>query len=415
MSKKTTVSTPLRVDFSDYLRVQNDGGIWWRLVDAVKVGAGYVSVRDDDENLVTTLRATNNMVQANERTLLAEFGPTHYTEQRPRLIVRQHDRLVEAQEFLDWLARYLTDSGDSSIVFPSELARAVRTAKLAPVARSPEAPAWVSLTLSLEGLFDRPFDDLPAARRVRVEHEFFPYQWDQLAELQRRSIARQNDARNDPALEPERKFWWDFSVRKDALEREIASLADAPSSTALDHAQKKDRLTTLRQELAVMKRQERSDEERRKRWKKSDLVAPMPSDAVRYTPYPKAMKNLANRFGATPDELAAWVFMGKNDNGLVAYLNANELDPPPRFSFHDRDPSSNNDFDYVAPLMACWFDEAELAAFTARDRYVTGAMLCERWRDHIINSKPTIYPQPQHHATKEISRNYRINDALSRC
>jgi len=381
MNKKTTVSNPLHADFSDYLRAQNDGGIWWRLIDAVKLGAGYVPVRDDDQNLVATLRATNHMAQANERTLLAEFGPTRCTQDHPKLLVRAHDRFVEAQEFLDWLAQYMAASGDSTIVFPAELARAVKAAKLAPVVQSAETPAWVSLTRSLEGRFDRPFVKLPEAVRARVEREFFPYQWDELAESQRRSVARQNDARNDPALEPERKFWWDFHVRKDALEREIASLADAPSPTALDQAEKRDRLTALRQELAVMNRQERSDEARRKRTQDEAFVASTPSEAVRYTPYPKAMKYLADRYGATPDEMAAWVFMGPTVNGLSAYLNANELNPPPRFSFQDRDPSTNNDFDYIAPLMACWFDEAELAAFTARDRYVTGATLCERWRD----------------------------------
>jgi len=70
--------------------------------------------------------------------------------------------------------------------------------------------------------------------------------------------------------------------------------------------------------------------------------------------------------------------MGPQFHGLAAYLNANELDPPPRFQY-GVGIGNEHDFDYIAPLVACWFDEAEIAAFPATERYVTGRALLARW------------------------------------
>jgi hypothetical protein len=97
---------------------------------------------------------------------------------------------------------------------------------------------------------------------------------------------------------------------------------------------------------------------------------------VNYIPYPKAIKSLVDRFNATPEELAAWVWMTPKNNGLAAYLNANELDPPPRFFYGSLDSS---EFDYIPPLMACWFKADDIASFKPIDRYITGAALIERW------------------------------------
>ena len=86
------------------------------------------------------------------------------------------------------------------------------------------------------------------------------------------------------------------------------------------------------------------------------------------------MKRLRERLGATPEEVAAWVFWGETQGGLVAYTNANELDPPPKFAFF----YTMGD-DYVSPLMACWFRRGDIEAFEPDERYITGKALIERW------------------------------------
>ena len=98
-----------------------------------------------------------------------------------------------------------------------------------------------------------------------------------------------------------------------------------------------------------------------------------------YLAYPKALARMAERLEASAEELAAWVFLGPELDGLIAYVNANELDPPPEFDFalHPRD-----DFDYLSPLMACWFRKDDVLNFTPAEGYMTGAALIDRWSNY---------------------------------
>ena len=94
------------------------------------------------------------------------------------------------------------------------------------------------------------------------------------------------------------------------------------------------------------------------------------------------MGQLAKRLKASPEELAVWVFMGPDLGGLPAYLNANELDPPPEFYF---DPYLGDDpycLDYLSPLVACWFRQQDIQNFSPTRRFITGAALIERWHSH---------------------------------
>jgi len=104
-----------------------------------------------------------------------------------------------------------------------------------------------------------------------------------------------------------------------------------------------------------------------------------------YIAYPKALNLLANRLDASPDELAAWVWMEPVHGGLAAYQNANELDPPPRFYYSF---CNGGSLDYLDPLMACWFRADDIANFEPTDRYITGEVLIDRWR-----KLPGIHPE----------------------
>lgn len=94
----------------------------------------------------------------------------------------------------------------------------------------------------------------------------------------------------------------------------------------------------------------------------------------RYLPYPLALRRLDEQLDATPEELAAWIFLEPEAGGIAAYLDANELDTPRKFHFSDwrRD-------DYRKMMMHCWFLEREIQAFTPAARYITGVTLVERW------------------------------------
>jgi hypothetical protein len=232
-----------------------------------------------------------------------------------------------------------------------------------------------SLNVALGNWFDKPLTSLPTVLQQRVEKDFFPLSWESLSVEQRRELANQWDYKHDPAMESDRKYWWDFYQRKQNLKSQIEQWSSIATPTATDLAQQETRLAALKLALAEMERQERQQPsigELRAGTKKEN------QDGAKlvYIAYPKAMKLLSERIKATPEELAAWIFYGPKKGGLAAYLNANELNPPPRFLYS---PGREGDFDYLSSLMSCWFSVSEINKFQPAERYVSGEFLIERW------------------------------------
>jgi hypothetical protein len=239
-----------------------------------------------------------------------------------------------------------------------------------------------SLTLALEAWFDRPLVDLPEGLRLRAEAELMPLRWEDLSPDQRRSVALQLDYQHDPATAQDQRFWWDHFQRQDDLKAQIAQWEDAAAPTAAEVALRETRLKELRQELARMEGLARraGSDYFPKRDSECETSREHQRSAVRYVAYPKAMAQLKERLNATPEELAAWIWFGPEEGGIAAYVNANELDPPPRFQF-ELGTGNGEDHDYVSPLMACWFLEDEIAEFNPADRYITGEALIKRWAE----------------------------------
>lgn len=235
-----------------------------------------------------------------------------------------------------------------------------------------------SLTLALEGWFRTRLHDLPAALRSRVETEFSPMSWDELSPEQRREVALQWDYQRDPSTQRDRRFWFDFFQKEENIREQIAQWSAVSTPTAADLASKETRLAELGQDLEHLSR--------RFRHKRIHEYSPSGTTSgdgvpVRYIPFPTAMKTLGERLGATPEELAAWVWVGSEDGGLAAYTNvneSNELNPPLRFHFHYEQGT-----DYLAPLTGLWFRECDISSFQPRDRFITGAALVRRWRKPI--------------------------------
>lgn len=253
--RQSKIGSSMEIDYSPFLHVLQDGKIWWRLEDAIKLGAGYLSVRDDEANLVPVLRANNNRVRANERTLLGEFSPEHYSETHPRILQRDDGRYVEADEFMNWLSQHISQT-QSDIPFPSDLAREVKLASINSSREASPPSNFESLTIALEDWLGTSFADLPDALRQRVEREFFPMPWDSLSADERRSVALRLDYQRDPATERDRQFLWNSFARMRDLEKEIATWEGIATPTANELALKETRLVALRQELACTEKQQ---------------------------------------------------------------------------------------------------------------------------------------------------------------
>lgn len=368
----------MMTDYEPFLRVTEDGCIWWVLMDAIRLGAGYLPFRDDHKTLVTELRAPNDRAQVNERTLIGAFNDARLKIARPITIDRDGFRYVEAEEFLTWLSQYIEQTQAMEITFPSAIERAVMRAKSKAAASIQQNVAnqgeFESLSLALENCFDKDFEELPEAERQRVERDFFMKPWDNLTADQRRRVARDWDSRHDPAMAQHDEYWRQFFEHLLELKEKLEEWRGVATPTASDLAQKEKRIKELEQEIERMEKKQRED--------RGDVL-PSCEDpdgggeralAHDFIAYPKALKILQERWQASPDELAVWIFRGPEAGGIAAYCNANELDPPPRFYF-----AYNLSEDYLSALMGCWFLQSDIDQFVPTDRYITGTALIERW------------------------------------
>ena len=110
-----------------------------------------------------------------------------------------------------------------------------------------------SLTLAFEDWFDKPLCDLPAALKQRIDSDFCLMPWDHLSAAGRRAVMREWDYQNDPATKKERLDSWDNAKRGLDIDAQIAIWEAISTPTALDLAEKENRLANLRQELAARK------------------------------------------------------------------------------------------------------------------------------------------------------------------
>lgn len=333
-------------------------------------------VHDDHQALNTKLQAPNNRVLANERNLIGALGDGRLALELPLSLERDGFKYVEAEGFLSWLSQYIALT-EAEIPFPDELMAQVKKSKAEAAASQLQASDQEikSLTQALEDCFENNLDELPEPLRKRVEEEFFPHLWDPLSPQQRKYGALQLDYLNDPATQQDRTYWWKFFVRRDELKNQITEWEAAETPTASDLAVKETRLKELRQELELMEvlqRQGRGDYYPERKGMDHNSASP---PAAGFIAYPKAMKILREKWQATWQELAVWVFLGPESDGIAAYVNANELPDPPLFGFAYYTGCD----DYLSPLMSCWFRQEDIEHFKPADRYITGAALIDRW------------------------------------
>lgn len=232
-----------------------------------------------------------------------------------------------------------------------------------------------SLTLSLDGWFDQPFEALPPALQVWVAEVFRTgtLPWNEYVEAQRRSITLQHDQARDPALKEKGAAFWDFINETDKVRKQIEALEAAPADTADAVVRKAERLAELRDVLARREFRENLPWPPYEPKPASDIADERP---VVWLSYPQAMRKLADAHGASPEELAGWIW----DDSLMAHLHANELGASEQFTYAT-DFVGEVSMDYVALMSACWFKQSDIEAFEPKCRYITGGALLERWRE----------------------------------
>ena len=91
-------------DYESFLSVTGDGCVWWLLKDAIRLGAGFLPVRDDNQMLLPELRAPHNRARVNERTLLGAFWDARLAIERPMTFGRDGFAMSMPKVFLSWLS-----------------------------------------------------------------------------------------------------------------------------------------------------------------------------------------------------------------------------------------------------------------------------------------------------------------------
>lgn len=256
---------------------------------------------------------------------------------------------------------------------------------------------FVSLFKALQKWFDRPLNKLPKELRGRVEAAFRVVSWEVLSVEQRQYRAAQWDSEHDPALEDERQRGWDLGVKKLEIERQLRDLELMVAKSPIEIESKTRQIIELRQQLGRLKAADAIDDtiaRYRAAHKPRAAEAKSPPEANNPAAGPggpdvhflEAREILKKRLGSTSQEIAIWVWMGRNCGEIDGYRDAPQYDAPPKFHFPPFE-SFDARFDYVSEMMHCYFRRSDLDRFSPRDRYLTYPQLVERWRTQLTEQE----------------------------
>jgi hypothetical protein len=302
-----------------------------------------------------------------ERTLLGAIRKDDGGVPPPQIYTRDNAAFVEADEFLDWLAQYVLETG-TRLVFPADLARAVDRKVSKHAGRQP----FRSLTKLLETYFNGDVGSLPSDIRAFVDQVYSPFDWHMLTPDQRRSFADQYDVQHDPARQGEHCFWWRHVVKEQELEKSIEEWERLSGATVSERAEKRKQLEALRYELHALNQKAARTRDLLSCGNPSESEQAELGDQV-YISCPQAIHMLEQRFGAGVHELAMWIFLGAKNGGLDAFAGGGGS-APARFHL-----GYSDDLNYVTPMMGCRFRRSDIETFVPSDRYELGIELVARW------------------------------------
>lgn len=252
----------MKVDYSPFLHVSDDGAIWWRVGDALKLGAGYVPVGSHHSGH-PLLRAPNEHVLACEKNLIEAFYLRQTDCLATATALREDGQYVKAYEFLNWRSQYVTgkpekgEIGLDSHVAMEALRWSVRKAL---EARRATIDSARPLSVTLSEWFETRFEELPERIQVIVEAAIYSKKWDWSSPIQRRDMAARIDHPPRPLTEQEEYRSLQRMQERARLWSDIQELEALPAQTLAEKFMKDDRLNALYERLRLMGEQLSQDE-----------------------------------------------------------------------------------------------------------------------------------------------------------
>ncbi|MCG7926285.1 MAG: hypothetical protein JAY67_12150 [Candidatus Thiodiazotropha taylori] len=242
----------MTINYSFFIDVHENGTVWWQLVDAVKLVAGYVPICTDERKQIHILNAPTSHTLDTQRKLIAAKSYDIPNVTKPRLVERDGYQYVEASEFLGWFAQYLAHT-KSNLHFPDELARQIEE-KIAFCAIE-SRQEYESLALALKGSFRPRLKNLPENLRLRVDCDLYPLEWDQMTPKQRKIAAIEWDQQHETDVVQDRQFWVNYYLQREPINRQLAKWESISTNSATELAQQETQIAELRQQLRKLDRQ----------------------------------------------------------------------------------------------------------------------------------------------------------------
>ena len=231
----------------------------------------------------------------------------------------------------------------------------------------------------LKGLFGVPLNELPAELTEVIRLSVIPRfslvkPWDDLSPEEQYAVATLFDYLQHPATKQFQQYDEELTQRKKLTIDKIKKVESTPVLSITELERQEYLLSELSDQLRTIEYSQNSlncnpvDVD-------SVLYEPV-QDTSRFIPYPQAFKLLEKRLSASPEEIAAWVYLGQNEGGLAAYIDINNSSGPSRFHFK----YGLREESYLAQLMSSWFLAGDVTGFQPEDRFITGRQLIEHWQ-----------------------------------
>ncbi|MDT3669918.1 MAG: hypothetical protein ROZ37_06265 [Aromatoleum sp.] len=248
-------------NYDPVLHISEDKRIWWRLDDAIKLGAGYIPVGWDDNDDPLLEPPQKQAGEVDQDLVMTAFHLAQTDGSAPAVTVRADGKFVEAREFLQWVRQSVVQRLESA-KYLDELEHHILVALLRWGGGKGQTPVSVEppyepVSAVLSDWFETRFAELPKRHQRRVASLCFPGRWDELSSDQRRRRAVSWDYNHDPQTQADRERVEQLMIQSLFLSNEINALERLPPQTVAEIVVKDEKLKDLRERLRRLDEEEK--------------------------------------------------------------------------------------------------------------------------------------------------------------
>ena len=264
--------------------------------------------------------------------------------------------------------------------------------------------SYIPLYFELANYFDSETAELPSHLVTRVQEAFKLFDWDKCTVSQRKSRAKAYDEQNDPGWAVNQQFWLDITNSLHDIQRKRNEWSNVSATTASDKQIQIEKISALdKRESHLREIMTRLEHRDFPRYQNQNVVLGAHEDD-NWLSLVAAERLLKGRLGASFPEIAAWVELGPDNDGLKAFTESNELE----YFYFTPDMGD----DYLGALHTCRFRENDVLDFAPQERYLSGAELLDCLRTELgDNTRAYVVAQISNNALLDIHPSMGVTNA----